>query len=198
MISPDQLGATELRETLLHLQKTCIPRHRARLRRPHKWQNIHTHRQHANTIPTAFIRASAPHPMCPLPMCPQRAPPRATHRLPPPTSCLAAAGVARVLCQKRPTVGAKDSCYMRTFERAFESVPPPPPQATAEAYPGSHSLDSTAPFQATRPLAKRKSQSIRPDDRPLPARDPGCVPIPTLHSNPEILPLNLSPGPKGP
>ena len=84
------------------------------------------------------------------------------------------------------------------FERAFESVPPPPPQATAEAYPGSHSLDSTAPFQATRPLAKRKSQSIRPDDRPLPARDPGCVPIPTLHSTPEILPLNLSPGPKGP
>ena len=194
MISPDQLGATELRETLLHLQKTCIPRHRARLRRPHKWQNIHTqatrehhpHRIHPGVSPSPNMSS------------PQRAPPRATHRLPHPTSCLAAAGVARVLCQKRPTVGSKETCYMRTFERAFESVPPPPPQATAEAYPGSHSLDSTAPFQATRPLAKRKSQSIRPDDRPLPARDPGCVPIPTLHSNPEILPLNLSPGPKGP
>jgi hypothetical protein len=54
-------------------------------------------------------------------------------------------------------------------------------------------------FTKVVPLHKEKATIIhRPDDRPLPARDPGRVPIPTFHTQPEILPLNLSPGPRGP
>jgi len=45
----------------------------------------HPHRIHPGVSPSPNVSS------------PQRAPPRATHRLPPPPSCLAAAGVARVL-----------------------------------------------------------------------------------------------------